>query len=125
MTFPTHSSHVPALRTLLAVGWLGASAVLASAGESEWPQFRGPTGQGLSQATNVPIQWSATDCVAWKVEVPGRGWSSPVLSKGRLYLTSAVQDAGGGDTTLHALCLDSKDGHVLWDTEVLRPDPGK
>ena len=95
----------------------------ASAAETEWPQFRGPTGQGLSHAANVPIQWSATECVAWKVEVPGHGWSSPVLSKGRLYLTSAIQDAGGGETTLHALCLDSKDGQLLWDTEVLRPTP--
>jgi outer membrane protein assembly factor BamB len=63
--------------------------------------------------------------VTWKVEVPGHGWSSPVLSKGRLYLTSAIQDAAGGETTLHAVCLDSKDGHVLWDTEVLRPTPAQ
>src|SRR5450432_206050 len=108
MTPPNHASHFPTLCTLLTVGWLGAGAMSASAGETEWPQFRGPTGQGLSQATGVPTQWSATEGVAWKVEVPGRGWSSPVLSKDRLYLTSAVQDAGGGDTTLHALCLDSK-----------------
>lgn len=125
MTPPKRSSHFPAIRTLLTLGWLGASAGLALAGETEWPQFRGPTGQGLSQATNVPTQWSATEGVAWKVEVPGRGWSSPVLSKGRLYLTSAETDTASGDVTLHALCLDAKDGHVLWDTEVLRPDPGK
>src|SRR5580698_2105102 len=116
MTSPNHASHFPTLCTLLAIGWLGFGAVPASAGETDWPQFRGPTGQGLSQAANVPIQWNTTDCVAWKVEVPGRGWSSPVLSKGRLYLTSAIADAGGGDVTLHALCLDSADGHVLWDT---------
>ena len=89
------------------------------AGETEWPQFRGPTGQGLSAAVQVPVAWSATEHVAWKVEIPGRGWSSPVLSRGRLYLTAAVGEAA---KTLHALCLDAADGRVLWDTEVFHPD---
>ena len=92
---------------------------LARAGESEWPQFRGPTGQGVSAAVRVPVEWSATSHVAWKVEIAGRGWSSPVLSRGRIYLTSAV---GETDKTLHALCLDAADGRVLWDTEIFRPD---
>ncbi len=101
---------------------LALLAVLAGgarAGETEWPQFRGPTGQGLSAAVKVPVEWSAASHVAWKVEIPGRGWSSPVLSGGRLYLTSAV---GEKDKTLHALCLDAKDGRVIWDTEVFHPD---
>jgi hypothetical protein len=105
------------------MGGLAAGAASVPAAETEWPQFRGPTGQGLSQAANVPIHWNASEGVAWEVEVPGRGWSSPVLSKGRLYLTSAETDEGGGDVTLHALCLDPGDGHILWDTEVLHPDP--
>lgn len=97
-------------------------ALLASAvrgGETDWPQFRGPTGQGLSAAVRVPVEWSATANVAWKVAVPGRGWSSPVLADGRIYLTSA---AGEAEKTLHALCLDAADGRVLWDTEIFRPD---
>jgi outer membrane protein assembly factor BamB len=119
MTFPSSISP----RTLLIAGWLHGSAVLALAAETEWPQFRGPTGQGTSAAINVPIEWSATKHVAWKTEIPGRGWSSPVLSKGRLYLTSAVSDAGGSDVALHALCLDAADGRMLWNSEVFRPDP--
>lgn len=91
----------------------------AHAAETEWPEFRGPTGQGLSAATNVPIEWSADSHVAWKVAIPGRGWSSPVLSRGRLYLTSAVGDTA---RTLHALCFDAQDGRVIWDTEVFCPD---
>ena len=94
----------------------------ASAGETEWPQFRGPTGQGLSAAVHVPVEWSATSHVAWKVEIAGRGWSSPVLSRGRLYLTAAIGEA---DKTLHALCLDAADGRVLWDTEVFHPDAAR
>ena len=88
----------------------------------DWPQFRGPTGQGISDAKGVPVEWSDTQHVAWKVEVPGKGWSSPVLSRGRLYLTSAIGDSGSG-ITLHAICLDAKDGRTLWDTEIFTPDP--
>ena len=96
---------------------------ISPAAETEWPQFRGPTGQGISAATNVPVAWNATEHVAWSVEIPGRGWSSPVLSKGRLYLTSAVPGADTSDVTLHALCIDAANGKTLWDTEVFRPDP--
>ena len=93
------------------------------AGETEWPQFRGPGGQGISAATNVPVHWSATEGVAWKIELPGQGWSSPVLSKGRLYLTSAVADPVTRETSLHALCLEAGSGKTIWDTEVIRPEP--
>jgi outer membrane protein assembly factor BamB len=113
------------LFTFVVLIWFSAPAALLLAGETEWPQFRVPTGQGISHATDVPIHWNATDSVAWKVEVPGHGWSSPVLSKGRLYLTTAETDAATGDVTLHALCVDAGDGQILWDAEVLRPDPGK
>jgi len=111
---------IPAVLSAVALLAIASAAV---AGESEWPQFRGPTGQGLSSAVNVPIEWNADSHIAWKAELPGHGWSSPVLSQGKLYLTAAVPDAGSTDLTLHALCLDSKDGKILWDTEVFRPDP--
>jgi outer membrane protein assembly factor BamB len=117
MTFPGFS------RFALLAAVFGIGIAVSPAAETEWPQFRGPTGQGVSAATQVPVEWSATENVAWKVEIPGRGWSSPVLSKGRLYLTSAIPDAGTSDLTLHALCLNAADGRVLWDTEVFRPDP--
>lgn len=125
MISSTRSPRFPIFRAFVALGCLGASAAWVSAGETEWPQFRGPTGMGVSKAADVPLKWSAAEGVAWKVEVPGTGWSSPVLSQGRLYLTSAVPSATSGDVTLHALCLDAKDGHVLWDTEVIKPEPGK
>lgn len=111
-------------RTFLAASLcvlLGSS--VAYAAETEWPQFRGPTGQGHSAATNLPITWNATTNVAWKAALPGNGWSSPVLSKGKLYLTSAVTAPAGSEMTLRALCVDAADGRVLWDTEVFRPDP--
>lgn len=106
--------HLPLIAVTLGIPFCNH----ARAGETEWPQFRGPTGQGISAAVNVPVKWSADENVAWKVEVPGKGWSSPVLSRGRLYLTSAVGDAAAGGVTLRALCLDAADGRTIWDTEV-------
>jgi len=107
---------VPTLLLLLA-------AFSAHAAETEWPQFRGPTGQGLSAAVKVPLEWNATTNVAWKVAVPGSGWSSPVIAQDRIYLTAAVAEEGGTDIVLRALCLDATSGSVLWNTEVFRPDP--
>src|SRR6185369_8367828 len=91
------------------------------AATDEWPEFRGPQQQGVSAAKNVPIKWGAEDNVVWKVEVPGKGWSSPSLSGGKIYLTTAIGEPSSG-VSLHALCLDAKDGHTLWDTELFKPD---
>jgi outer membrane protein assembly factor BamB len=96
---------------------LSSSAVAAE----DWPEFRGPTGQGISAAKNVPIHWSAKSNVVWKVEIPGEGWSSPVLVNGKIFLTSATTDST--NTSLRALCVDAKDGRLQWNVEVLKPDP--
>lgn len=106
---------------------LAASLVLCplyATAATDWPQFRGPEANGISSAKNLPLQWSTTKGVAWSVEVPGKGWSSPVLSEGKLYLTSAVTDASG-EVSLHALCLDQGTGKILWNREVFRPEPGE
>jgi len=90
----------------------------------DWPEFRGPTGQGLSPAKDVPIRWSATENVAWKMAIPGSGWSSPVLVKGRLYLTTTKSIEGVKSLKLAAMCLDAADGKVLWSTNVFSPEDG-
>lgn len=112
-----------ALRLCLVATWIALSRL--SAAETEWPQFRGPTGQGISAAANLPVEWDATTNVAWKVEMPGRGWSSPMVSRGRIYLTSAVSAEAGADPALHALCIDAADGRVIWNTEVFCPDASR
>jgi len=56
----------------------------------EWPQFRGPGGNGVADDAELPERWSTTDNVAWKTEIPGRGWSSPILWHGRVFVTSAI-----------------------------------
>lgn len=63
-------------------------ALAASAG-SDWPQFRGPTGDGLATATNLPLVWSATQNVTWKTTVPGKGRSSPIVLGDSIWLTTA------------------------------------
>src|SRR4051812_48634006 len=58
----------------------------------DWPQFRGPSGQGHSTERGVPIEWTETRNVLWKTRVPGSGWSSPVVAGGRVWVTSANQE---------------------------------
>ncbi|MGE3243372.1 MAG: PQQ-binding-like beta-propeller repeat protein [Pirellulales bacterium] len=98
---------------------VGSCASLAAA---DWPEFRGPTRDGISTATNVPVEWSATDNVAWQQAIPGSGWSSPVLVDGKLYLTTATGTAEADDLSLRVICVDASDGHIVWDVEAIRPD---
>ncbi len=86
----------------------------------DWPEFRGPTGQGHA-AGRLPTEWGPDKNVAWKQQIPGEGWSSPVVCDGRVYLTAAVQGSDG--YSLRALCLDAKSGKVIWDNEALHEGP--
>jgi outer membrane protein assembly factor BamB len=56
----------------------------------EWPEFRGPGGQGHSSERGLPVEWSESKNVVWKTLVPGLGWSSPVVARGRVWVTAAV-----------------------------------
>jgi outer membrane protein assembly factor BamB len=84
----------------------------------DWPQFRGPTGQGLSDDDRVPLEWSDASNVIWRVPVPGRGWSSPVVAGGRIWVTSAVETNGAA--LLRVLAYDVETGRELVDTEVFK-----
>jgi outer membrane protein assembly factor BamB len=84
----------------------------------DWPQFRGPTGQG-SAAGRLPTEWGPKKNVAWKKAIPGLGWSSPVIAKGKIYLTTSVGGTKGSkELSLRALCLDAATGNILWNNEV-------
>src|SRR5512133_428318 len=65
-------------------------AFQASAADENWPQFRGPGARGLGTSTRLPDRWSATDNVDWKSDIPGRGWSSPIVWGNRVFLTTAI-----------------------------------
>ncbi len=103
-------------------------SVLTSA--QDWTKFRGPTGDGHVTVKSIPLKWSDTENVKWKVSVPGKGWSSPVISKGKIYLTSAVaegdnQDAADVSRELRVICYDSSNGKEIWDTKVFGQKPLK
>jgi outer membrane protein assembly factor BamB len=92
----------------------------------DWSEFRGPGGLGLAGERSYPTEWSVTKNVVWKQSIPGRGWSSPIVSAGRVILTTAVPAKNSaGDQSLRALCLEAKTGKLLWDNEVFRLDGKK
>lgn len=88
---------------------------------SDWPQFRGPTGQGHSDERGLPLNWSETTNVVWKVAIQGRGWSSPVVQGNRVWLTTATEDG----KSLRVIAIDRNKGTVLLNLEVFRLDSGK
>lgn len=92
-------------------------AVAVPAAAENWPRFRGPSGQGLSTETGLPLEWSEQNNVAWKTEIPGAGWSSPVVWGDRVFLTSTTGDNGA---SCHVISVDRRSGKLLWDREVLR-----
>ncbi|MBI3411920.1 MAG: PQQ-like beta-propeller repeat protein [Planctomycetes bacterium] len=110
---------------LLALASLSSIAFLTSSRAEDWREFRGPTGQGLYDGKGLPIEWSTTKNVAWKQAIPGRGWSSPIVLDGRVYLTSAIAVSSSKDQSLKAMALDAGSGNVLWKTEVFRQDGAK
>jgi outer membrane protein assembly factor BamB len=88
----------------------------AGVAADDWPQFRGPTGQGHSTDRGLPIEWSESKNLIWKVPVPGLGWSSPVVSEGRVWLTSAIQSRGA---SLRLLAYEVATGREAVNVEVL------
>ena len=122
----------PTLLTLLLVG------LSAPTNAADWPEFRGPGGQGHARTNGLPVEWDATRNIVWKTPIPGEGWSSPILHQGKLFLTAAVQReeaegeeaggkeagskaAGGASYSLRVLALDPKQGDILWDVEAMEP----
>jgi outer membrane protein assembly factor BamB len=88
-----------------------------TAGVEDWPQFRGPTGQGHSAEHGLAFEWSESRNVIWKTPVPGLGWSSPVVAGGRVWVTTVVKDRGG---SLRALAFDVDTGREVVNVEVFR-----
>ena len=105
----------------LAVATAGIVACATFAGviaqANDWPEFRGPTGQGHASDARVPLEWSETRNVAWKTPIPGLGWSSPVIADGRLWITTALVDPDEG-SSLRLLAYDVATGSNTLDVEV-------
>ncbi len=87
-----------------------------------WPDYRGPRRDGVSEVANLPLRWSETLNVRWKMPIHGRGWSSPVIWGKQVWLTTATEDG----KVLSVLCIDRNSGQILLDRklfEVAKPRP--
>jgi outer membrane protein assembly factor BamB len=97
--------------------FLVATAVTTSvfAGdEINWPEFRGPRGDGTSTSTGLPVSWSETEHVRWKTEIHGRGWASPVVWGNQIWLATATPDGH----ELYAVCVDRDSGKIIRDQKL-------
>ena len=97
---------------LLCIYSLFAAASPQAQSQENWPQFRGPNGQGISKATGLPVKWSAEENIAWKTELPGEGWSSPIVWNNHIFVTTATENG----KNCHVIAIDRKTGNILWNT---------
>ena len=112
-------------RTSRSKAWLpiiiGTMLLAVIVPAENWTEFRGPTGQGHSRESGLPLTWSETENVAWKVPVPGSGWSSPVLADDQIWLTTGLDDG----RSLRAVCVNRDTGRIVHNVEVFQlADPG-
>jgi outer membrane protein assembly factor BamB len=99
---------------LFAISSIIVIAAFLNAGD--WPTWRGPTSDGSIIDPAIPTEWSESKNIAWKIDVPGVGNSSPVIAGGQLYLTTCI------DKSRCVLCYDASTGKLLWQTEVATAD---
>jgi len=118
---------------------LACLAVPAVAGEPDWPQWRGPAGDGHAPAAHdLPVTWSEIEHVVWRTPLAGRGWSSPVIGNGQVWVTTAIEEEASGEeqarrlagnrmagqlavsgpVTIRAVCLEQATGRLLHDVEL-------
>src|SRR5262245_5447997 len=81
---------------------------LVSAGD--WPGFRGPNGDGIAPEEKAPTEWGPEKNIRWKKPLPGPGNSSPIVSRGRVFLATAED----GGKKRHLMCFDRKSGEQIW-----------
>jgi outer membrane protein assembly factor BamB len=128
-------------RNSLLVLSLLLSLASSARAQTNWPQFRGPNARGIGGGTNLPDRWSSTQNVAWKSELPGRGWSSPIVWGNRVFLTTVINSGQseepkkglyfGGDRIeppksehlWKVLCLDLTTGKVQWEKTIHQGAP--
>lgn len=107
--------------------------------DAHWPQWRGPSAQGIATATQIPTHWSDTTNIRWKVKTIGRGYSSPVITGNQIWLTTAIETAASAEAAalrlksntgdqpltlldqaeLKALCYERDSGKLLHEVSLL------
>jgi len=118
-----------------------------AAPDTNWPQWRGPSGQGVSLEKNLPTEWSLTKNIKWKTPIAGRGHSSPIVWGNKIFLTTAIEgpvvpgakavkhmdgdkeflhpDSVGADRkqTMKVICLYCETGKILWEMSTFESTP--
>ncbi|MCS7471015.1 PQQ-binding-like beta-propeller repeat protein [Stieleria sp. ICT_E10.1] len=119
---------MPRLRFFCVVFTITSLCCFKSIRAEQWNRFRSPGGRVVAEA-DLPATWSETENLAWKTNLPGKGSSSPVVWDGRVYLTAhtgyGMKLENPGDPAalmLHVICLDLRDGNILWDCPI-KPSP--
>lgn len=128
-------------RTVLLIPLLAVCLNLPAAGSENWPQFRGSDARGVSENPDAPTQWSASENVEWKTEIPGRGWSAPIVWGDQVFVTSVINTGEtepvkkglyfGGDRPhppesehlWNVVCLELKSGRIRWEKTLHRGTP--
>jgi outer membrane protein assembly factor BamB len=131
----------PTFCTALVLLTCSGLALAADDGDSNWPQFRGPKAAGTSTNAHLPVKWSPAENVAWKTDLPGRSWSSPIVWGDRVFLTAVVNSGDseapkkglyfGGERPeppqaehhWKVICLDLATGKQQWEKSVHKGAP--
>ena len=87
-------------------------------GSDNWPDFRGPAKDGHSDAVDLPLTWSETENVKWKIPIHDRGWSTPVIWGDQIWLTTATEDG----QSMFAVCVSKDSGKILYDVRIFEND---
>lgn len=101
--------------------FIASVSMVSIATADDWQVFRGPAGDGSSTLKNLPIEWSIDKNVTWKTDLPGEGWSSPVVYKGVVYLTAAIAQSKTDETSAYDLAvfgINLDNGEVRWKKTV-------
>ena len=115
-----HANHFRVVLLLAGGVWAiaGAWAVADASAADEWPQFRGPDGQGHAAAKGLPTEWSESENIAWKTPIPGLGHSSPLVGRGLIWLTTATDEG----RSLRVVAVEAATGRIVIEREVLHTD---
>src|SRR5690606_17604779 len=100
-----------------AAGVSGLVPGTAAASEN-WPEFRGPGGDGHATGANLPLTWSESENVAWKTPIHGKGWSSPVIWGNQVWMTTATPEGHA----MFAVCVDKDSGKIIHDVKLWEND---
>src|SRR5512140_399738 len=103
-------THIQSRLTLL----LLMAALPLAAQDTNWPQFRGPRGDGTSLSTNLPLRFGEQQNVKWKTPIHGKAWSSPVIRGQKVWMTTATEDGH----EWFVVCVDRDSGKIIQDVKL-------